>query len=919
MGEESRGGLWADHQAHLKSALPTTSHYTNFSSSPIHVAQPLDFMTRDFPFHQARGDELVGPAADHLLRSSVFPELETDSAPSTNSPDEMRKQDPLGTQIWKLYSKTKSQLPNQERMENLTWRMMAIGLKKQGQEQVATRLPSQGSSVTSAPSGIAQLRSSDPASATTPLPDSMNLDDYIFPSSVASPSGLSPSPESDHQTTSFGTVTPAIPIKQRKAVHGLPLHSHHSDFPPASAPYPPLHQNRNDEFAYVKRHVRKTSIDERRPRKRPANFSPPSGPAPGMMIPGENEQEMDLGAFSLEHAAPQTFRHPFPPQPHVPYPIDTFTMDHDPIITSAGPFQQGFNFSPMQSPMVTNGPFSTSVYHQHTSMGSSLNSADLYSPPGSGHPSEVSTPQPALEGDHAFFDRRPMDMNQLARPLNTVLGMRGPLGSSLPPGYVFNPTSDSTFSPMTSAVSSSAFAPSAFRMQHVNPAQVLQSDLSNGRSPAGNAHKAENMFTFGDSDNEDEEFPPFTDRHVLGPTEYSPMEDPALDIHAGMTFDSNHSGHYSAMAARYPGGPPRKQVTIVGPDTMHMSDRANGLGRTQGATASATDMRSRSGDPRKQKIARTSSTPNTTALMQHSMLGQHTLSSPNSPPASGFSSTVPSRPGTPNGSKNGDNGAPTTCTNCFTQTTPLWRRNPEGHPLCNACGLFLKLHGVVRPLSLKTDVIKKRNRNSGSTIPVGASSAATRSSKKVSRKNSIANPTPSTTPSSSKARSVNDSESPPSAQGSAGAESSTAGSTPTSYPLGPPPPKTSVVPIAAAPPKPVTTTTTPSRSSAQVAPKRQRRASKSVSAATMSQTTTAPTTSAVPATSGPEIDMRDADATPIPRTTSAATTSLVTKSKKDSTSMSGFVPMQHPPMHGISMNAAGNAGSHEWEWLTMSL
>lgn len=53
----------------------------------------------------------------------------------------------------------------------------------------------------------------------------------------------------------------------------------------------------------------------------------------------------------------------------------------------------------------------------------------------------------------------------------------------------------------------------------------------------------------------------------------------------------------------------------------------------------------------------------------------------------------------------------TRCTNCNTQTTPLWRRNPEGQPLCNACGLFLKLHGVVRPLSLKTDVIKKRQRN----------------------------------------------------------------------------------------------------------------------------------------------------------------------------------------------------------------
>ncbi|KAI7879112.1 hypothetical protein K492DRAFT_208523 [Lichtheimia hyalospora FSU 10163] len=60
-------------------------------------------------------------------------------------------------------------------------------------------------------------------------------------------------------------------------------------------------------------------------------------------------------------------------------------------------------------------------------------------------------------------------------------------------------------------------------------------------------------------------------------------------------------------------------------------------------------------------------------------------------------------------------GSTTVCTNCATTTTPLWRRNPEGQPLCNACGLFLKLHGVVRPLSLKTDVIKKRNRSGASS------------------------------------------------------------------------------------------------------------------------------------------------------------------------------------------------------------
>ena len=59
-----------------------------------------------------------------LLQDPLFP------GESTEHPDDMQKKDPLATQIWKLYSRTKAQLPNQERMENLTWRMMAMNLKR---------------------------------------------------------------------------------------------------------------------------------------------------------------------------------------------------------------------------------------------------------------------------------------------------------------------------------------------------------------------------------------------------------------------------------------------------------------------------------------------------------------------------------------------------------------------------------------------------------------------------------------------------------------------------------------------------------------------------------------------------------------------------------------------------------------------
>ncbi|EYE93182.1 uncharacterized protein EURHEDRAFT_404631 [Aspergillus ruber CBS 135680] len=839
----------------------------------------------DFPYGLPPFSPRESSHHGNLLKDSLFPEWGSGTTrPDPEGPDEMQKKDPLATQIWRLYSRTKAQLPNQERMENLTWRMMTMNLKRKEREQRQ-----------STDSGIAQLRHSNrtstapstSATTTTTAPtedtsDPMNLDDFIVPfESPAEPSLSPPAGDKSHAS--------AIPIKHRS-------HPDPEEPVPASFPHPPQEQRRNNEFGYVQRRVRKTSIDDRQflasfqvpTRKRPAESSPLVPPISNSMLAhdpdlssGVPDYSLDASssAFGLHHSNNanrhhnnnnnNNHNHSNSSNPHtsLPFGLDTFGLD-DPILNSAGPYQPHFTFSPHDSPMTSGNPFAN--LYAHTPLASSLNSTELFSPPPSGYQSTVSTPQALYENEQSmYFDLPTADSRTQRRVPNYLAQRSSNLSASLHPRYMYNGNNRDSRQQQQQQQQQHSMGQvgglsSGFRaQQHINPSHVLgTTDYPN----TNNSHSG--MFSFGgESDNEDDA-QTFSEHGGLAmPADSMDEQDEDDDGDSVMNWEAQIPDSFQSL----PGfGQHRRHVTIGSPDMMDANDW-NSLNRTHGSVASVSEVRNREQDPRRQKIARTASTPNATQLLRQSMQNNNTQQpSPNTPPESGLNSAAPSRPASP---KNGEQGStgPTTCTNCFTQTTPLWRRNPEGQPLCNACGLFLKLHGVVRPLSLKTDVIKKRNRSSANTLAVGTSR-----SKKSSRKNSVQQASVAAATASRPQTATTNSESPPAIQGSSTPASRSTNSMA----------KSGVVPIAAAPPKLASASNSGSgigqaRSAVQVAPKRQRRLEK-------------------------------------------ATDVEATEDKSAAANRSKVVPLApamppaaaNPANHSI---AGGQGASQEWEWLTMSL
>ena len=442
------------------------------------------------------------------------------------------------------------------------------------------------------------------------------------------------------------------------------------------------------------------------------------------------------------------------------------------MIHSAPPFQNNFNFESIDQQ--THNPYAQ--FYGSTSMGQTIASVDYTSPSGSAStfPSTASTPQPLSEHDRILYTQGKDNFSRRRPPHAVSTATRTvPISNSVQPSVVSNPPQTSLpGAPFGGSTTQGVYSGQPLGLSnHVNPSHVLRPETSL------QTQSAEGGFSLGDSDNEDEDIANFYG--------FSPLNDPSLMPEGNYSWGTGRAVNTNGPVSSFAGMPNAKLRTLGSAEALgQMHDWSSGGFVSEldegTAAASVSDIRNRGTDPRRQKIPRTVSTTNAPNL-EHAASGPQ--SSPSSPPGEpAFSTAASSRPHTPGGApkhQEDPGQAPTTCTNCFTQTTPLWRRNPDGQPLCNACGLFLKLHGVVRPLSLKTDVIKKRNRGGAGNAPVNSRAKAR------SRKNSTVQ----------SATAVAEAESPRSASGSVAS-----GNTPSSTGTG----KGGNVPIAPGPPKPST-------------------------------------------------------------------------------------------------------------------
>lgn len=124
-------------QASLATSPIDANQKSTMESPNLHLLESMigrEGFSSQSPVNQFATSPPIGSsAATGTFEGSRRPSQERSGSPLSDlvSPEDPSKKDPLAASVWKAYAKAREGMPNGHKMENLTWRMMHLTLKKQ--------------------------------------------------------------------------------------------------------------------------------------------------------------------------------------------------------------------------------------------------------------------------------------------------------------------------------------------------------------------------------------------------------------------------------------------------------------------------------------------------------------------------------------------------------------------------------------------------------------------------------------------------------------------------------------------------------------------------------------------------------------------------------------------------------------------
>ena len=120
--------------------MATTEHDFRFPRRPElglnqHRKPRIARNTESLEQLQSRLGQIHSRASNEIRENSVFPALKNNQVTPTNSLDIESPGHQLLAQVWRFFKDSKQSLPNADRMENMTWRIMSMDLIRGAQDQ----------------------------------------------------------------------------------------------------------------------------------------------------------------------------------------------------------------------------------------------------------------------------------------------------------------------------------------------------------------------------------------------------------------------------------------------------------------------------------------------------------------------------------------------------------------------------------------------------------------------------------------------------------------------------------------------------------------------------------------------------------------------------------------------------------------